>query len=750
MPSSQPAAFRSGTMAALATVTAMLCAACGQSDPVRDIVLQREFSWIVADRPAGKSAGPALRLGRRWTGDDIAVQWTTRRALLPGADEPGLALSGTSYFDLDAPSQTLDTRLHHELVVRASGSGLTRLVLRWHEQGGAFDDEHSVELPLPPEGAPADVRLELGSAMVGRAEGPVPVWRLSIVGAPGRPLSLQLIAVELRSRYAPALDTGLVQLPVALDGVRMDGLCLTVPGAASIAVQGGAAQRLVLSAAVVAGESPVTLSLADSAGLLAPLSVELPAEAGWTPLEIDLSALAGQVATSLTLRAGGAPALLLVGGVRRMGPSDDAHPNVVLWLVDTLRSDRLSSYGYGPLTDPVLAGMAAEGVRVEHVYAASNWTRPAVSSLHTGVGPEVHGNHSPGRRVDAELPTLAGELARAGYLTVSFNTNYHAGLWSGLDKGFDVQFQPRHFPRLDPPTSLTSTQIAGPLARFVEDHRDEALFISVHCLDPHAPYAPHDEDVARLAAAAVPGASPPDGPPDVCLRFKQRSPAYDAEIMNADRELGWLDAQLARLGLDDDTLLVFTSDHGESFAEHGSWGHWRSLFEAEVRVPWVLRWPAGLPAGLTVDTWAAHIDVAPTILGLLSLPLPPPWTGRDLSAEMRGERTVVPDTVHIIDTFSGEKDSLGRRSLAAVGGQLKLIVEIDDAGELQPLWLFDLGADPQERHDLLPVRSAPRRLLAALVDHLRRDAQRDEEPASAEQPLDPALQRWLEEMGYLR
>lgn len=733
----------------MALLVAALCPACSDRADSRDIVLQREFPWRVAATSGADVPSSGLVVDQVWSGQALREQWSTSRAML-AAESTGMLLSGTSFFDLDAPPGTLDTRLHHELVVRAAGTGLTRLVLKWREQDGVFNDENSVELPLPPTGDPGDVRIDLLSAMVGRAAAPVPAWRLSVVGEPGRPLGLNLDLVELRSHYAPAVASGLDLLPVARQGVRMSGLCAPVPGAVSTQLSGGVGERLVLAAALVAGAAPVTLTLEDSAGLLEPHSLVLSPDDGWTALELDLSKLAGHPATTLTLRTTGDPALLLVGDVRRMGPGNRPRPNVVLWLVDTLRSDRLGSYGYGPQTDPVLARMAAAGVRVERFYAASNWTRPSVSSLLTGVGPEVHGNQVPGQRVDATLPTLAGELGRDGYVTVSFNTNYHAGQWSGLDKGFDVQFQPRHFPRLDPPTSLTSSQIAEPLLKFLEQHRDETVFVYVHCLDPHAPYAPRAEDAATLAAAGVPGAVPPDGAPDVRLRFAQRSPAYDAEILNADRELGRLDESLSRLGLDDDTLIVFTSDHGESFAEHGSWGHWRSLHEEEVRVPWVLRWPAGLPAGRTVDVSASHADLAPTTLGLLGLPVPAAWTGRDLSADMRGEPSEAADVVHIIDTISGVKASLNRRSLAAVGGQLKLIVEVDEAGLPRPLALFDLSSDPFERQDLLGDRSAPDRLLSAVIDHLRRDAARAAASPADETLFDPERLRWLEEMGYLR
>ncbi|MFT7463827.1 MAG: hypothetical protein ACI9EF_002175, partial [Pseudohongiellaceae bacterium] len=185
-----------------------------------------------------------MQVERHWNGQQLREQWSTRRALQGDQDAAELLLSGTSYFSLDAPSATLDTRLHHELVVAASSAGVSRLVFRWHELGGDFDEEHSVDLPLPPDGSPAELVLDLPGAMKGRPEGPVGGWRLSAVGEFGRPVSLQVASVSLRSPYKTAVDEGFAPMAVARDGVRMAGLCLSLPGALSTTVSGASGEQL--------------------------------------------------------------------------------------------------------------------------------------------------------------------------------------------------------------------------------------------------------------------------------------------------------------------------------------------------------------------------------------------------------------------------------------------------------------------------------------------------------------------------
>jgi arylsulfatase A-like enzyme len=709
---------------------------CSPEGPAQLAVLQREFAWNRAPLPEATTQAQS----RSWDVDGILEQWTSVRAQVE-QDGDMLRLTGLRSFELWAPPGALDGRRHDLIALTLSTSGVATVALAWTEADGK---PRSFDLPLAPSEDLTETVVRLTPM---KQSGSVDDLRLEFSGPGSGTLDVRLAGIALVSEYDVALAKGEATLPLVRDGIRMAGRLLALPGALETSVEGGPGQHLRLHLAATARQQPLTVRVADAGGRLEPREVVLAPDEGWRSVTVDLSSLAQGEAVTLTLTSDDGPGFLLLGGVTRSGPDGERRPDVALWLVDTLRPDRLGSYGYGLPTDPALVRMAVEGVRFERVYSVSNWTRPSVSSLLTGVGADVHGNHAPGQAIAPDLPTLAEELGRAGYLTVSLITNPHAGAESGLDRGFDVQYEPAHFPRLDPPSTLTSGQILDALGPLLREHPGQRLLLSMHCLDPHGPYLPDEQDLTRLAGAGE-GASPREGtPPDQRIRFSERSPGYDAEILHADRALDRLDRLLAEVGRRDDTLLAFVSDHGEGFAEHGTWGHWRDLYDEEVRVPWILRWPSGLPAGRAVTQAAGLVDVAPTLLGLVGLTPPAAWTGRDLSTVCRGA-DAPRDAAHIIDATAGGPHGGGQRRLSVVRGSIKLHAELDGEGRLQPRALFDLARDPLETEDLLGGGHDPSDLLALLESYLARDAQRAEQ-APDDAVLDPEQLRWMQEMGYL-
>jgi arylsulfatase A-like enzyme len=713
--------------------------ACSPDAPQQIAVLQREFDWRRAPTPASTTAAQT----HHWDGAALAAQWSPVRAQAQPVDG-GLQLSGLRSLELVAPAGALDTRRHDLIALTLATSGVDGVALAWTTANG---QERSFDLPVAADGDRHETLVRLTPLLEHGTPGVIDGVRLRFSGPSSGTLDVHLASIAFVSEYDVALAEGVAPLPLTRDGVRVTGHVLTTPGSLRAEVSGGPGQRLRLLLAGSARETPLAVSVGDEAGRLPTQQVMLAPGSGWQAVTVDLSSLDdGELATlAVTAREG--PGFLLVGGAIRLGPDGGRRPDVTLWLVDTLRPDRLGSYGYGLPTDPNLAALATEGVRFERVYSVSNWTRPSVSSLLTGVGADVHGNHAPGQAIAPHVPTLAEELARAGYLTVSLITNHHAGAESGLDRGFDLQFEPGHFPRLDPPSTLTSDQILDALEPLLRDHPGQRLLLSLHCLDPHGPYLPRADDRAALAGAGS-GATPRDGTPtDQRIRFSERSPDYDAEILHADRSLGRLDRLLAEHGRRDDTILAFVSDHGEGFFEHGTWGHWRELHDEEVRVPWVLRWPAELPPGRVVREATGVADVAPTLLGLLGLTPPQAWTGRDLSTVCRGAEAPR-ESVHVIDATAGGPHGGGRRRLSVVRGTVKLHAELDESGRLQPRALYDLASDPLETRDLLAAGQDPTELMALLADYLDRDSQRGE-GAPASDVVDPEQLRWLKEMGYL-
>ena len=649
---------------------------------------------------------------------------------------------GRAAVEVALPSGT-DSSWQQTLRVSLSCAQAGRLELWWRGPGQEFVAARRARMSWPggPERLTRSLRLDREAPSLNDVARPGPLQALRIqfdaedIGARAQ---LTLHSVELRSDFDVPDGT---RVALERQGVRRQGPLLGVPGSLSGMVTGGAGRSLVLHAALAASAERAWLTLQDEGQRCAPTRVELTPGADWAELRVDLSALPEHQPTRFTLSSEGAGGVVLVGAPMVIGPSARERPDVLLYLVDTLRADRLGSHGYGAPTDPGLSALIAQGGRMQRTLAASNWTRPSVSTLLTGAGPEVHGNLLPGGRIPDDLTTLAGALAEAGWLSVSFVTNHHAGPWSGLDRGFDVEFGPSAFAPLEPASTLTSAQVAAPLAAFLERHRGTPVFVYVHVLDPHAPYLPPAEDLAAVAGA---GAVFPGGDEQQRARFEQRSPRYDGELRHVDRQIAALVRRLDQRG---PALLAVTSDHGEAFLEHGTWGHWRGLYDEEISVPWIMRWPGELPAGRLVPGSAGLADVAPTLLGLLELPLPPDWTGADLSAAWRGREARAPERTLVVDSVSAAQDSAGRRQLAAERAGLKLIAEVTPDGGLMPLALHDTTNDPGERHDLLAEGHDAEALLDALRAYLDGAASIR---VQQEQALDPALESWLREMGYLR
>ena len=315
---------------------------------------------------------------------------------------------------------------------------------------------------------------------------------------------------------------------------------------------------------------------------------------------------------------------------------NDPRPNLVLVLVDTLRSDHLSVAGYPLATSPQLARLAERGTFFERFYAHSAVTRPSVATLLTSryiSGHLITNQTSAG--LSAALPFLPEILARAGYRTAAFVTNPQIHPLLGFARGFD------HFERFydqdaDPMLvrpehviKLPAHEVFAAVRRNVEKDGRRPFFAYVHLLDPHGPYQPPAADLARFADPDYDGMITGSVKDFARLERFRDHPAdlahfralYDAEVSSTDRALGelvdWLDAtdQMAN------THLVITADHGEEFMEHGGTGHSLELYDESVRVPLLWIGP-GIPRGRRVDRLAGLVDVVPTLLDVLDIALP--------------------------------------------------------------------------------------------------------------------------------
>jgi arylsulfatase A-like enzyme len=324
-------------------------------------------------------------------------------------------------------------------------------------------------------------------------------------------------------------------------------------------------------------------------------------------------------------------------------------PNVLLVSIDTLRADHLGAYGYGLPTSPAIDRRLADaGVTFENVYSQSPKTTPSHMTMLTSLYPCAHGielwvNTAPGHVLNPRVQTLAEVLKDAGYATAAFTGGVHLHRSRGFDQGFDIY---RHGLQLEQ------------ALQWISANRGRKWFVFFHTFEVHDPYVPPPrlvrefdplyqgpiddalkkirrgvdggwEAAHKLFWGSVDTANPRE------VQFVER--LYDAGIRAMDeRTLSPLLDRLDALALTNNTLVVFTSDHGEAFGEHGRFMH-DDVRGGTLHVPLILRFPGRLPAGRRVAPYAGVVDVMPTILDLLDLPIPPEAQGYSLARLARGE-----------------------------------------------------------------------------------------------------------------
>ena len=422
-------------------------------------------------------------------------------------------------------------------------------------------------------------------------------------------------------------------------------------------------------------------------------------------------------------------ALLAVLGALRAGTALEAWhaargPNLLLVSIDTLRADHLGAYGYDLPTSPTIdARLAGEGVTFTDVYSQSPKTTPSHMTLLTSLYPSVHGvelwqNGKPAHVLNPAVHTLAEILKNAGYATAAFTGGAQIDPVRGFDQGFDLY-------------TVSGQQRRA--RRWLGRHRWQRFFVFYHTYDVHDPYLPPDEYIRlfdpdyrgrvldaihRLRAAGGMSVAAWEGvsrrfwdsvdrsdPRDV--RFVER--LYDAGIRRMDTEtIRPLLDRLDQLGLARDTLVVFTSDHGEAFGEHVQFQH-EDLYAGTLHVPLVLRWPGRLPAGLRIASRVRLIDVMPTILELLGVSAPPSLQGQSLTPLLH-DAYASPATEGAVSEYSD-----GRLYESLRRGGLSYIV---DGPEER---LFDLVRDPAERQNVLATRPEEAAAMRAALERWRRN-----------------------------
>jgi len=397
---------------------------------------------------------------------------------------------------------------------------------------------------------------------------------------------------------------------------------------------------------------------------------------------------------------------------RTRTPKSADPPNVVLYVIDTLRADRLGCYGYARPTSPRIDAFARSAVVFRDAVAQSSWTLPATASLLTGRTPPHHGAIDVGTALLPNVVTLPERLRARGYRTAAFVTNSLASRSYGLDRGFaEFHLYPER-PGQRATTYLPARILQHRVRRWLQRNATrEPFFLYVHATDPHWPYLPAprharpfrqpgrtraDERSAVRAGRSYffgnehHGERPTTMPRD---RVAVLSDLYDGDVRAADEAFGVLMDDLAGLDLLDRTLVVLTSDHGEEFLDHDGLGHGQTLHDEVLHVPLAVRLPGGTGGGERVQATVQQIDVVPTILALAGVAPGAELEGRSLLDEADADARVV-----------SHLDQLGVRFDSITTRHWKAIRDLGAHVGPAPIAVYDRDADRIERHDVASVR----------------------------------------------
>jgi arylsulfatase A-like enzyme len=350
-----------------------------------------------------------------------------------------------------------------------------------------------------------------------------------------------------------------------------------------------------------------------------------------------------------------------------------AMPNVIFIVVDALRADHVSSYGYERPTTPNLDALMAEGVRFEQTITASSWTFPSNGAMLTGRMPSrLNVDWTDERSSIPEGETLLAEhLHNAGYNTAGFVNNFYLTADFGFSQGFDVYETLRESEKAEDLNTLAmewlelhvaggKSQVAGQV---------QPLFLFLYYYDPHTwydPPPPYDTlydnaytgllkpDVYQHGQPVVGGEITPS-PRDV----EHLLALYDGEITYWDHYFGQMMNYLDGLGLLDNSIIIVTSDHGQMFGEHNKWVHRNSLYEEVLRVPMMLRYDGVIAAGHVAPEPVSTIDLTPTILDLVGLPVPEGLDGISLRYQAQGQPSDLNRAVYAEMESEPDLDSFG-------------------------------------------------------------------------------------------
>lgn len=471
------------------------------------------------------------------------------------------------------------------------------------------------------------------------------------------------------------------------------------------------------------------------------------AGAAWRDREVDLGRWAGEsvvLELSTAVRGAGpvaawsAPEVTSAG--REAGRGDAGDPdggwNLLFVSLDTLRADRLGSYGHDRPTSPALDALATRGLRFATAVAQAPWTRPSHRSMLTGLYPVSNGG--------LDSPLLAEALWQAGYRTTAITGGGQIAPRFGFDRGFESyridrwEEQPEH------------------VLRAFEANRGRRQLVFLHTYRVHDPYrgTAFVEGMPRGRIGETFGEHDWRALDKELTPEEQRYVAalYDSGIVELDRAMGEVIDGLDERGFLERTIVVVTSDHGEQLWEHGGWRHGQNLYDEQLLVPLLLYLPPalarelGVEPGTVIDRQVELVDLYPTLLDLLGVERSHPVQGRSLLPLLTGGELAPRDAFAENTNIKAWERKMFRSE------RFKFIKSIPRGGARargaeEGFELYDLRRDPGELTDVSTRHAEVVRQLDARLAALGASLQGLDEELPAD--LDPELRKQLEALGYL-
>lgn len=401
-------------------------------------------------------------------------------------------------------------------------------------------------------------------------------------------------------------------------------------------------------------------------------------------------------------------------------------PNIILVTVDTTRADRMGFLGNQQGITPNLDLLAKQGVVFERAFSQAPLTPVSHATIFTGTYPQFHTVTDFGHPLPSLLPSVPEILQKAGYHTAAFIGSLildpKGSMAPGFDRGFgffDAGFSPKKDPNKDRYETIERRggDVVAHTIQWLDKNRQGPFFIWVHLYDPHAPYDP-------------------PAPFD-----KKFADPYDGEVAYADASLGKLFTHLRQRGLYDGALIAVMSDHGESLGAHGESMHGIFLYDETIHVPLLFKLPGAALAGRRVSARVRLVDFAPTLLSMLSLPLPPTFQGQSLVPLMKPSPKPAEDLPAYAETDYPHR-AFGWSSMRAMRTGKYLFIRAPRRE------LYDQTRDEGARNNLATASPAVADTLQTQLDTFRDKTASFHDKAEAK-PNTPEQNESLAALGYV-